>query len=89
MNDNKNMALSDELFADVSGGFGVARRQKIYDAVGTVIMLLKDGSYMVRFDDGGEVTASPKDGKSVAEGAKVGLFAVAGGWIMDALDDER
>ena len=52
-------------------------------------MLLKDGSYMVRFDDGGEVTASSKDGKSIAEGAKVGLFAVAGGWIMDALDDER
>jgi hypothetical protein len=74
MNDNKNMALSDELFADVSGGFGVASSQKIYDAVGIVIMLLENGSYMVRFDDGGEVTASPKDGKSIAEGAEVGLF---------------
>ena len=89
MADNRNMALSDELFADVSGGFGVASSQKIYDAVGIVIMLLKDGSYMVRFDDGGEVTASPKDEKSIAEGAKVGLFAFAGGWIMDPLGDER
>jgi hypothetical protein len=89
MNDNKNMALSDELFADVSGGFGVASSQKIYDAVGKVIMLLKDGSYMVRFDDGGEVTASPKDGKSIAEGAEVGLFSFAGGWIMEPLGDER
>ena len=77
MNDNKNMALSDELFADVSGGFGIASSQKIYDAVGIVIMLLKDGSYMVRFDDGGEIDV-PRQERHFPEHAGDGFFQVQG-----------
>lgn len=83
MNDNKNTALSDELFENIAGGFGNAQIAVSYDAFGTVIMLISDGSYIVRFDDGGEVTATAKDGKTIAGGAKVGLLAISGTWIMD------
>ena len=82
MADNKNMQLSDDMFAGVTGGFTSSEKATDYDAIGKVVMTLGDKKYMVRFDDGGEVIATPDKGETVTEGSKVGLFAVAGGWTM-------
>ncbi len=58
-----------------------------YDAIGSVVMRLGGAQYQVRFDDGAELIATNQSDEVVAEGTKVGLFAVAGGWTMYVLDN--
>ena len=89
MADNRNIQLSDEAMLGATGGL-VAGEQKMpdYDAIGSVIMYLGGKQYKVRFDDGAELVATDKSGREISVGAKVGLYAVAGGWTMYVLTDK-
>ena len=84
MTDNKNMKLDDDLMMQASGGVtgdGVTR----FDAEGTVVKYLGDQLYQVCLSDGGEVTATFNERHIVAEGTKVGLIAMMGGWRMEEM----
>ena len=56
-----------------------------FDAEGTVVKYLGDQLYQVCLSDGGEVTATFNERHIVAEGTKVGLIAMMGGWRMEEM----
>ena len=86
MADGKNVQLSDELLMGATGGFTAPEQQiSSFDAIGVVVMHLGGRQYQVRFDDGAELIATNQSDEIVADGTGVGLFAVAGGWTMQAL----
>ncbi len=82
----KNVKLSDEMLFNATGGLNAGEQNAPeYDAIGTVVIHLGGRQYQVRFDDGAELIATSQSDGAVSEGAKVGLFAVAGGWNMHVL----
>lgn len=86
MSDEKNIQLDDELLAGAAGGLvNDIDKMPNYDAIGAVIMSMGEGQYLVRCDDGAELIASCESEGVVADGSKVGLFALYGGWIMRKL----
>ncbi len=86
MADNKNIQLSDEMLLGATGGLSTEEGQlQNFDAIGNVVMNLGGRQYQVRFDDGAEIIATSKTDAAVADGTKVGLMAVSGGWTMQVL----
>lgn len=83
MSDNVNIKLDDEmLFSATAGLSGDLQGPMDFDATGTVTWHMGGGQYQVRCDDGAELIAENVTSSPVPEGAKVGLFAIHGGWTM-------
>ena len=86
MTGKKNVQLSDEMLLNATGGLNAGEQNAPeFDAIGTVVIHLGGRQYQVRFDDGAELIAATQSDETVPDGAKVGLFAVAGGWKMHVL----
>ena len=88
MSENKNIKLNDEAMAHASGGvtFDPKGTPK-FNGFGTVIKYLGDQHYLVRRDDGVEITASFDQRHIVEEGTEVGLIMLCGGWAMEESRD--
>lgn len=60
-----------------------------YDAFGIVVRFLGDRQYLVRLDDGAEITADFNGQSTVDEDTEVGLIALAGSWAMEEPTQRR
>ena len=57
----------------------------MYDVYGEVIVYLGNRRYLVKIDDGGEVTATFNDDHELVKGTKVGLKSLSGSWKMEEI----
>ena len=87
MGDEKNMELSDDVFAEVSGGVTNEGNSSTtqYDALGVVFKHIGNRDYEVHLGDGAEIIATAEVDNVIREGTPVGLIAKAGGWIMQEI----
>ena len=83
-----NIELSDEMMKAASGGITHdelnKHGMKEYDAFGTVADKI-DNRYLVLLSDGAEVIASFEQDHTVANGTRVALICLNGGWIMEEI----
>ena len=75
-----NKKLDDSKMAQANGGTGEQLTQ--FDAYG-IILSKTDEGYLVRLDNGEEITVVYEGKHIISNGARVGLIMLDGGWEME------